>query len=355
MLSILSTGDTLEVAKALKIIQQGGPARGLFLNINKTEIFWPSADPRSYLEDVFPPNIGRPELGVKLLGGPVSLDQQYCSNMVVNKVEKTVHLMTRVQQLQDTQCELLLLRNCIGVSKLYFTLRTTNPMTIQTATSLYDQHLVQYLRQLVVGDGAGFCPVQQRLATLPIKYGGFGIYTMSDTGKYCYLASYAQTQHLQHNILKLASPSVPSPSFEYAPQIFTQACGTPVSNFDINDAAPHFMKTLAAKYFDVVKETLPSNFTLTDREAILWQHNKVKHAMDFLKAIPIVGLNQVVGPRQFNVVFQYRLGIPFFEAESLCSICARPMDQYGDHALHCASEVGLKFRHDMFRDVIADI
>lgn len=56
----------------------------------------------------------------------------------------------------------------------------------------FDQHLIHYLRQLMVGDGAGFGPVQQRLATLPIKYGGFGVYTMCDTGKYCYLASYAQ-------------------------------------------------------------------------------------------------------------------------------------------------------------------
>ncbi|XP_026410278.1 uncharacterized protein LOC113305455 [Papaver somniferum] len=138
------------------------------------------------MDDVFPSNIGRPAFGVKLLAGPVSLDQQYCSNMVVSRVEKTVHLMTKVQQLHDTQCELLLLRNCIGVSKLNFTLRTTNPMAIQSATSLYDQHLLNYLRQLVVGDGAGFGPVQQRLATLPIKFGGFGVYTMTDTGLWYY-------------------------------------------------------------------------------------------------------------------------------------------------------------------------
>lgn len=31
------------------------------------------------------------------------------------------------------------------------------------------------------------------------------------------------------------------------------------------------------------------------------------------------------------------------------------MDIYGDHALHCAKDVGPKFRHDLVQDVFADI
>lgn len=39
-------GDTLEVYKALHIIQNEGATKGLHLNIGKTEIFWPSTDPQ---------------------------------------------------------------------------------------------------------------------------------------------------------------------------------------------------------------------------------------------------------------------------------------------------------------------
>lgn len=46
-------GDTLEVSKALNIIQNEGGSRGLFLNINKTEVFWPTPDPRSFAEVYF--------------------------------------------------------------------------------------------------------------------------------------------------------------------------------------------------------------------------------------------------------------------------------------------------------------
>lgn len=120
-------GDTLEVSKALKIIQQEGASCGLHLNIRKTEIFWPAAVPRSLIADVLPANISKPSNGVKLLGGHVILDIQFCSDMVKFRTNKTIHLMNSVKQLKDPQCELLLLRNCTGFSKLYFTLRTSNP------------------------------------------------------------------------------------------------------------------------------------------------------------------------------------------------------------------------------------
>lgn len=56
---VIETGDTLEVSKALNIIQKKGGSRGMHLNIKKTEIFWPSTDPRSFQEGMFPTNIGR--------------------------------------------------------------------------------------------------------------------------------------------------------------------------------------------------------------------------------------------------------------------------------------------------------
>lgn len=84
---------------------------------------------------------------------------------------------------------MLLLCNCVGVSRLYFAMHTTNPEALQQASDLFDDHLFQYLRLLITGDGAGLGPLQQRLDTLPIKDGGLGIYTMADTCTYCYLAS----------------------------------------------------------------------------------------------------------------------------------------------------------------------
>ena len=78
------------VAKALRIIKEEGPSRGLFLNIDKTELFWPTEDPRSREDGVFPPNISRPCAGVKLLGGPVSIDQSFCHGFSLKRISKTI-------------------------------------------------------------------------------------------------------------------------------------------------------------------------------------------------------------------------------------------------------------------------
>nr|GEU32590.1 pentatricopeptide repeat (PPR) superfamily protein [Tanacetum cinerariifolium] len=40
----------------------------------------------------------------------------------------------------------------------------------------------------------------------------------------------------------------------------------------------------------------------------------------------------------------------------LCTSCnAHEMDQWEDHAVHCCSEVGVKFRHNLVRDILVDI
>lgn len=115
------------------------------------------------------------------------------------------------------------------------------------------------------------------------------------------------------------------------------------------------MKVLAVRYFVVVKRDLPNNFAFSTREAILWQSNQMAHALDFLKAIPIAGLNQNLVPRKFRAILQYCLGIPLFPKDSVCPCCSCIMDIFGDHAMHCANQVGVKFRHDLVCDVVIDI
>lgn len=134
-----------------------------------------------------------------------------------------------------------------------------------------------------------------------------------------------------------------------------QSCGLSYSSFNTNDIAPQPIQYLANRYFDVVTKTIPTTFSMTERDSILWQCNRKDHAQDYLKVVPIQGLNQTAGPHQFRSVLQYRLGIPLFDDDSLYSCCKRIMDRFGDHAIHCVSEVGLKYRHDMVRDLFFEL
>nr|GEY10506.1 beta-myrcene synthase [Tanacetum cinerariifolium] len=60
--------------------------------------------------------------------------------------------------------------------------------------------------------------------------------------------------------------------------------------------------------------------------------------------------------RQFRSMLCYRLAIPMFSEGSLCLSCSvHRMDRWGDHDVHCSSKVGVKFRHNLVRDILVDI
>ncbi|GKA14510.1 hypothetical protein Tco_0694156, partial [Tanacetum coccineum] len=88
--------------------------------------------------------------------------------------------MEVIHKLHDPQCELLLLRNCAGVAKLSYALRTCSPLYLLAAQILFDQVLRASLEKVVTASGSGFGDWQWRLATLPIKLGGLGILSAGD-------------------------------------------------------------------------------------------------------------------------------------------------------------------------------
>ncbi|GJS22068.1 hypothetical protein Tco_0450700 [Tanacetum coccineum] len=89
-------GDTLVVGKVLVLVMKDGPRCGLYMNVDINEVFLPKQYMRSRIVSVFLPNIARPLHGVKLLGGPASVDFDYNSNLVIKRVAKTIKLMDAI-------------------------------------------------------------------------------------------------------------------------------------------------------------------------------------------------------------------------------------------------------------------
>nr|GFB87279.1 reverse transcriptase domain-containing protein [Tanacetum cinerariifolium] len=123
----------------LDIIKVSGPGLGLELNIKKTNIFWPSCNGVKLRKGLFRVDIRRPSFGVKLLGGAVSIDEYFISGMAMRRATNVVDLMSLPLQLHDPQSELFLLRSCMGISKVFFGLRTCQPVHIEEATLFFDK------------------------------------------------------------------------------------------------------------------------------------------------------------------------------------------------------------------------
>ncbi|GJX18224.1 reverse transcriptase domain-containing protein [Tanacetum coccineum] len=331
-------GDTLVVGKALELIMKDGPSSGLHLNVDKTEVFWPKEDPRSRLAGIFPPNIARPLHGVKLLGGPASVDFDFSSELVMKRVTKTIVLMDTVARINDPQCELLLLRACAGISKLYFAMRTCSPWVFEMAQRSFDAALRSALERIVTASGPGFGDWQWRLSTLPFAFGGLGVYSAGDVLNYAFLASRLQSASLQTKLLRHSGIVASGTTFDDALCLFNTKMETDLLSNLSEIAAPKLMKKLADIYFTRVTQTAESTFSLSSRQMALWQSQMEDHTSDWLRVVPISGLGQTMNGKTYRCVLCYRLGVPLFSVSKPCSACSKVFtgDIYGDHAVSCA-------------------
>ncbi|GJR17450.1 putative reverse transcriptase domain-containing protein [Tanacetum coccineum] len=146
-------GDSEEVARVLDIIKVSGPGLGLELNIKKTKIFWPSCNGMKLREGLFPVDIRRPSSGLKLLGGAISKDADFISGLAIRRAANVVDLMGLLPQLHDPHSELFLLRSCMGIAKLFFGLRTCQPVHMEEATLFFNKGLRGSIENIVVCGG----------------------------------------------------------------------------------------------------------------------------------------------------------------------------------------------------------
>ncbi|XP_022032741.1 uncharacterized protein LOC110933848 [Helianthus annuus] len=354
-------GNAMEVAKALEIINTEGPSLGLHLNIKKTEVYWPSCDGLKVQDSLFPRGIGRPERGVKLLGGgggAVSRDSVFIEELAGRRALTAVDLMKLFPCLQDPQCELLLLRSCMGVAKLLFGLRTCQPHLMANAVSCFDDGLREAIEDIVVCGGSYFGDLQWRLASLPMRLGGLGLLSAQDVGVYAFVASRAQSCVLQDHILR--NSGVVKLDVDYKQALEYLRVSLP--DFDIggfynmDTAPPKPQKTLANALFDKIARSLGEVFDLSPRQKAVIECLKGPHAQDFLTVIPIEGLGQCMSAVEYRAILKYRLMIPMYLEDEICPICRKGcMDKYGEHAIHCKELPGFKYRHDWVRDVLGDI
>ncbi|GJS84129.1 hypothetical protein Tco_0750670, partial [Tanacetum coccineum] len=206
-------------------------------------------DPRSRLAGISPPNISQPSHGVKLLGGPISVDIEFSSELVMKRVAQTIKRMDAISKINDPQCELLLLRACNGISKLYFAMRTCPPRVFESAQRSFDAALPSSFECIVTTSGPGFGDWQS------FAFEGLGVYSAGDVLNYAFLASRLQSTDLLSNSSEIA--------------------------------APKLMKKLADIYFIWVTKTEEYTYFLSPRQMALWKSQLEDHAFDWLRMVPI--------------------------------------------------------------------
>ncbi|GJW87203.1 putative reverse transcriptase domain-containing protein [Tanacetum coccineum] len=200
-----------------------------------------------------------------------------------SEYSKTIGLLNAVAKINDPQCELLLIRACAGVSKLYFAMRTCPPRVFESAQLSFDMALRFALERIITASGPGFGDWQWRIATLPLTFGGLGIYSAGDVLNYAFIASRLQSATLH--------------GLSYS-RCWYRLLLVPLSD---------------------------------DALMALWQSQREDHTSDWLRVVPISGLGQTMNGKTYRSVLCYRLGVPLFSVSTPCSTCSRVFvgDIYG--------------------------
>ncbi|GKC34857.1 hypothetical protein Tco_1047241 [Tanacetum coccineum] len=328
-------GDTVVVGKVLELIMEDGPRCGLQLNVDKTKVFWPKEDPRSRLTSIFPPNIARSLHGVKLLGGPASVDFDFCNELVMKRVAKTIGLMDAIAKINDPQCKFVLLTWLFVL--LWSVLSLLRDQDLVTGNG----DLLPYLLHFFWGGGGG----------------GLGVYSAGDVLNYAFLASQLQSTDLQTKLLRRTSIVSPGLIFDDALSVFNTSIEIDLFCNPSEITATKLMKKMADIYFTRVTKNAKSTFSLSSRQMALWTSQREDHTSDWLTTVSISGLEQTMNGKTYRCVLCYRLGIPLFSGSKRCSACSRVFtgDIYGDHAVSCAGIIDIKHCHNVVRDTLVDI
>ncbi|GJY80776.1 hypothetical protein Tco_0493527 [Tanacetum coccineum] len=162
-------------------------------------------------------------------------------------------------------------------------------------------------------------------ASLPIRFGGLGLYSEKLVSFYAFVASRAQSWVLQDHILRDSGICGMDDDYVSALLVF-------VIRFQALILAVSLIRTPIFKCLCA------------------------PHAQDFLLAIPIDGLGQHMSPVKYRTILKYRLMIPLFSVDAICLVCRKAcLDSFGEHVVHCKELSGFKYRHDMVKDVLFDI
>ncbi|GJW65974.1 hypothetical protein Tco_0117858 [Tanacetum coccineum] len=323
----------------------------------KKKIFWPSCNGVKRHEGLFLVDIRRPSLGVKLLGGVVSRNTYFISGMAMRRAANAVNLMSLLPQLHNPQSELLLLRSCMGIFKVFIGLRTCQPVHMDEATLFFDKGLCGSIENIVVCEGPFFGDLQWRLASLPIHLGGLGLYSAKVASSYAFVASRAQSWVLQDHILR--DSDICGMDDDYVSALACLRGKIPrfdFSCFTNKDTAPSkAQQTLASALFSEMVKDMKAHFDMTVRHKAVFECLRAPHAQDFLLAIPIDGLGQHMSPVEYHTCERYAIKLVVVDgwtgqnADIKDGVC---LDFFGEHAVHCKELSGFKYRQDLVRDVL---
>jgi hypothetical protein len=346
-------GKTDDVLRAEHIIRVEGQALGMDINHGKCELWWPTHNPRLNL---FPADITRvATAGVPLLGCALGSAEFVAAHLDarIQKAEEALNLLARFG---DGQVELLLLRSCLGLPKIIYSLRTTPPHKIGAPLARFMELLISSLSRIV---GMPLSRAALAQALLPIKWGGLGILDPTPTAYAAFLSSSHQTQPLQAAILGSPDSAVPGTQaaldalYASLPEAGTAAAQDERWTLSrLREERPR-QRTLLEPLYKASHALLTRSGSVFDKARLL--SLTLEHSGAFLTSLPLPWMK--LDSNKMSIACKLRLGLhvyPTSDKARACPACKNStVDPQGQHALICSSSGDRIIRHNHLCVVLA--
>ena len=332
---------------ALLIIEEDGPPRGLHLNRAKSLLFVPANSPLS--PNPLPADIPVTRGGFSLLGCPVG-PATFCEDFVSQRVEKIKDCLSKLPVLEDSQIEMSLLRSCLALPKLSFSLRTCPPSHIIQATAAFDDTMHDALSELV---GSPLTEWAWLKASLPSSRGGLNLRRASLHAPTAYVGSRVQTSALVAEI----RGGAPVPLEDLTGSITALADAADRLDWSCLEEidVPMRQGPLSHAVDEATFNRLLNSSPNCSCFRALALSSSLPHAGDWLNVVPSPALGLHLQGKEFRLCLCYWLGLRMFAEGSICSICQGAADPYGDHHVGCGGNGDRIFRHDSIRDAIFSV
>ena len=116
------------------------------------------------------------EEGILLLGCPID-SHAFVSKAIEERIRKVELATERLPLLKDGQVEYCLLRSCLGLPKMIYTLRTTDPTNHKNCWRRCDDITREAFSRTL---GRGLSDLQWQQVQLPTSMGGMGLTSALD-------------------------------------------------------------------------------------------------------------------------------------------------------------------------------
>ena len=334
--------DAATVLNDFILLETTAQNLGLEIKRSKCEVIGHTDETRNLFASY---NVALPEtnpLTVIFLGSPLSAGQHLDSLLECKKEE--LQLLTRRLELMPSHDSLFLLRNVLAAPRLMYLLRTA-PCTDSPQLPLFDSVLRDSLSATLNVD---LDDQRWAQASLPVRWGGLGVRSITLLAPSAYMASAASTMELTSALLPARLRDVEDSGVASAMSAWTRMATTTTAS-TISPPASTAQRTWDDQCCKNQAEIQLDGATDHVARARLLAACSPGSG-DWLDALPLSAVGLKMDNSTVRIAAGLRLGAPIVRSHTC--ICGAMVTVYGHHGLSCRHGSGRHARHNEINNLL---